>query len=725
MLSWNEVRARAAKFSKDWAEVTREQSEKQTFWNEFFNVFGLKRRSVAAFEQPVKNIRGKYSFIDLIWRGTLLVEHKSRGKSLDVASSQAFEYIADLVREGRHNEVPRYVVVSDFEKFALYDLEPDSQHGLPKLDEQQIETTEFNLSQFTEHIRAFAFLRGEKPVNLDPEDPANEKAYKIMAGLHDAVNAGGCKGHQLERFLVRILFCVFAEDTGIFDPGTFENFIRSHTREDGTDLGAQLNRFFDVLNTPEAERGKALDEDLAAFPYVNGKLFEEQLKFVDFDKSMRDALIACCEFQWAKISPAVFGSLFQGVMDANARRQSGGHYTSESNIMKVIRSLFLDALTAEFENIKADRSSRRKARLEEFQKKLRSLKFLDPACGCGNFLIITYRELRKLELEVLKELYGKDKRQGVLNVRDLCIVDVDQFYGIEISEWPALIAEVALWLMDHQMNMAVADAFGQNFRRLPLRASPHIVKDNALRYDWKQLISPAECSYVLGNPPFVGKQFQTSEQKRDMEIVTGNMKGGGVLDFVTGWYFKAAEYIKDTRIVVGFVSTNSISQGEQVGILWNELFSRASLKIHFAHRTFAWVMHMAWVRQVCGRLKSDYRYSNSLVYNNYPWPESATAKQRAGVEKKAIGVLEARKQHLPPNGKNTLADLYDPIAMPPELVEAHAELDSVVDQCYRKEPFKTERERVEYLFQLYEKITTPLAMTETTKKNQSCYAKTQ
>lgn len=589
LLSWNEVRDRAIKFAHEWAGTTSERAESQTFWNEFFEVFGIRRRVVATFEEPVLNIRGAYSFIDLFWRGIVLVEHKSSGQDLDRAQSQAFRYIQDLAREGRHEDIPRYVIVSDFTRFAIHDLEPGDQRNLPLFDQWRVRTTEFALPELRHHVREFAFLKGEKPLRLDPEDPANEKAYQIMADLHDTLELGGFTGHELERFLVRVLFCLFAEDTGIFEPSALQNFLEHRTSADGSDLGTQLNHLFEVLNTPENRRQRTLDEDLAAFPYVNGALFGERLGFPDFNRDMRNALIACCRFQWARISPAVFGSLFQGVMDDKERRQQGAHYTSERDIMKVVRSLFLDELRAEFETLKADRSTRQRARLEEFQAKLRSLNFLDPACGCGNFLVLTYRELRRLELDVLRALHLKDgEQQQVLNVRELCKVDVDQFYGIEIHEWPVRIAEVALWLMDHQMNVEVAEAFGQSFRRLPLQNTPHIVQGNALQLDWNTLIAKDKCSYILGNPPFVGKHLMTIEQSMDMDTVCGKLAGSGFLDYVTGWYLKSATYITGTKITVGFVSTNSITQGEQPGILWNALFQKHHVKIHFAHRTFAW-----------------------------------------------------------------------------------------------------------------------------------------
>jgi type I restriction-modification system DNA methylase subunit len=585
-LSWNEVRDRAIHFSRSWAGVTSESAEKQTFWNEFFSIFGRDRRAVAAFEVAVENIRGNYSSIDLLWPGVLLVEHKSQGRSLGAAESQAFAYIGDLARETRFDEIPRFVVVSDFARFALFDLEPEDQRDLPLFAGHRYTVTEFPLAEIHRYVRLFAFLKGERTVRPDPEDPANQKAYDRMCHLHDELKRGGISGNDLERLLVRLLFCLFAEDTGIYEPSAFQSFLRNHTRIDGSDLGARLNELFEVLNTPTQRRPRHLHEDLAQFPYVNGQLFSERLAFPVFTKEMREALIQAANFQWARVSPAVFGSLFQGVLLPTERRQHGAHYTSDRDIMKVVRSLFLDDLRAEFERLKGDRSTRRRAALEGFNLRLRQLRFLDPACGCGNFLIVSYRELRQLELDVLRELHAEGTGTAISL---LILVNVDQFYGIEYSEWPVRIAEVAMWLMDHQMNQAVTEAFGQTYARLPLTQSPHIVQGNALRLDWREVLPPADCSYVLGNPPFVGKQFRNPEQQSDMEIVWNGVSGAGVLDYVTCWYRKAADYISGNRVRVALVSTNSITQGEQVGILWGDLFGRFQLKIHFAHRTFKWI----------------------------------------------------------------------------------------------------------------------------------------
>lgn len=948
-LSWNEIRHNAIRFSKEWAGARRESAEKQTFWNEFFDCFGIKRRTVASFEEPVKRLSGDYGFIDLFWPGVVLVEHKSFGADLGKAESQAFRYIRDLAREGRQTEIPRYVIVSDFARMALYDLEPEEQLDLPLFDQFRVATLEFPLAEFHQQIYAFAFIPGYKQHRLRDQDPINIQAVEILGKLHDALEEGGYKGHDLEQFLVRVLFCLFAEDTSLFEREGFRLYLENRTTEDGSDLGLHLARLFDVFNTPTEKRQKNLDETLAAFPYVNGELFQEKLGFADFNRDMRNALLACTRFDWSRISPAIFGSLFQAVMEPRERRQIGAHYTSERDILKVVHSLFLDDLRAEFQSIKATRATSRRKRLEEFQQKLRQLRFLDPACGCGNFLVVTYRELRDLELDLLKELFGRQTELTLDDINRLSQVDVDQFFGIEIGEWPARIAEVALWLMDHQMNLKLSEAFGQLYQRLPLKKSPHIRCANALRTDWKELLPPAQCSYILGNPPFVGAKYQTDEQRSDMDFVAGAIKNSGLLDYVTGWYFKAAEYIQNTKIVTGFVSTNSITQGEQAGVIWEPLFQQFHISIHFAHRTFPWeseargkahvhvviigfgafesavkrisdteqgrlttvevrnispylvegpnlaisnrseplcdvpsigignkpidggyylftpedkaaflktepeakkyfrrwygsaefvkgierwclwlgdcppdklrqmpqcirivqlvaqyrrgeippkgkpvsdkntdrnkqtvllantptkfhvenmphsgflvipetgsekrhylpvgfmtpkdgicsnlvkimpnatlfhfgilssTMHLAWMHLIGGRMKSDPRYSVKLVYNNFPWPQQVSDKHHKAVEDKAQAVLDTRA--LFPEA--TLADLYDPLTMPAPLVKAHDALDRAVDRCYREKPFENDRQRVEFLFALYEQLTAPLLPVSKTKRTRS------
>ena len=568
-LSWNEIKHRAIAFSKEWKGETREEAEAKSFWDAFFHVFGVQRRTVASFEEPVKKLTGDWAYIDLFWPGTLLAEHKSAGKDLGKAHAQGMEYIRALASSGREKETPRYLIVSDFQRIAIHDLEPEqSGSGFQPLNagEQRQDaaaTLEFPLADFHRHIRHFFFVAGYRQHKLNPEDPANEEATRLMCELHDALEEGeygtdatGRAGHELKQFLVRLLFCLFGEDNGIFPTRAFHLFIEDHTAADGSDLGPKLGQLFDVLNTPEDRRQKNLDPDLLQFAYINGDLFRERLALPAFTTPMRAKLLACAAFDWSRISPAVFGSLFQAVMDAKERRQIGAHYTAERNILKVVRSLFLDELRAEFTRARALKIGKRE-RLIGLQKKIAALRFLDPACGCGNFLVITYRELRALELEILVELHtvvagGKhetkkeqrlQREMSLDEVNQLSLIDVDQMFGIEIEEFPARIAEVALWLTDHQANVRLSEAFGQFYKRIPLKKSPHIHVANALRLDWRTVLAPAECSYVLGNPPFVGKKEQSAEQKADMDAVWGGVKGAGVLDFVTAWYLKAAEYL--------------------------------------------------------------------------------------------------------------------------------------------------------------------------------------
>jgi type II restriction/modification system DNA methylase subunit YeeA len=954
-LSLNEIRKRAIEFSKEWEGATDERAESQSFWNAFFNVFGVSRKRVANFEKPIKKIGGHKGYIDLLWKGIVMVEHKSAGKDLDNAYKQARDYFPGLKDE----ELPRYIIVSNFQQIKLYD----------QLGEVE---SEFKLKDLQKNINLFGFISGYEQRVYKDQEPVNIEAAELMGGLHDALLTNGYQGHELEVMLVRLLFCLFAEDTSIFEKQEFTQYIELRTKEDGSDLGIHLAQLSEVLNTPENKRLKNLDEQLASFPYVNGSLYSEQLHFASFDSGMRSKLLKCCYFDWSIISPAIFGSMFQSVMNPKERRNLGAHYTSEKNILKLIKGLFLDEFYEEFETIKTNKS-----KLIKFQEKLSKLKFLDPACGSGNFLIITYRELRLLELEILKILF---KGQLVTDVSELSKIDVDAFYGIEYDEFASQIATVAMWLMDHQMNMKLNETFGGYHKRLPLKKSATIVHGNALRIDWQSLLNPLNSydivanhvniyleepnttykevnvkakthnvirgvnpnqsnkeqvrySYILGNPPFIGTSYQTKEQKEDMALVFNGVKSSGMLDYVCAWYLLASKYIKNSNTEVAFVSTNSISQGEQPSLLWNELY-RHGVKIKFGHRTFKWnneakgkaavhvviigfrfgdnsdkflfeyptisaeplsrkvrninpylvngddmtlpsiskpiceapsmqsgsalrdggfliisdqerdsflamhpegkkyikkfysgdeflngfhrwclwlkeinpsdlkkypeiilrldevrkfreastragtkkmaafptlfaeerqpksdfllipkvssenrlyipigymtkddiitdknffvpkatkfhfgvltsLMHMTWMRYVCGRLKSDYSYSNTIVYNNFPWPQDLPRQKTQGIEKLAQQVLKVRERY----PKNSLADLYDPLTMPPDLVRAHQDLDKFVDMCYRPQPFENEMQRIEFLFDLYKKYTRPLFGSEKKKRS--------
>jgi N-6 DNA Methylase len=916
-LSTNELRNRAAAFAQAHAGATYEKGETQTFYNEFFHIFGVERRQVARYEEHVKKLNNKSGFIDLFWPRVLLIEQKSAGRDLVKAAEQAGEYFDAL----KDSEKPRFQLVCDFQNFEL-------------LDRDTRKTDYFKLAELPNKIELFNFISGREQRVFKDQDPVNIQASELMGTIHDELEASGYKGHDLERFLVRLVFMLFADDTGIFEPrDILLDYILNRTQPDGSDTGSKLAELFQVLNTLETARNKNLDDDLNRFPHVNGDLFAEQLPFASFTSQMRETLIEACNFNWAKVSPAIFGSLFQSVMDAKERRKKGAHYTTEKNIMKVIGPLFLDELKVEFARLK-DLKRGRTQGLEAFRQGLGKLTFLDPACGCGNFLIIAYRELRELELSVLRELNPQGQRD--IGVEQISALDVDQFYGIEFEEFPARIAEVAMWMMDHIMNNQLSLEFGQTFIRIPLKKSPHIKHANALRFDWSELLAANKCSFILGNPPFIGHQQRDTAQKNDMHLVWGIDGQFNRLDYVACWFKRAMDYAAmNRRIRIAFVSTNSITQGEQCGILWPQIFAKG-LSIFFAHRTFQWnseargtaavhcvivglthdtvlhpsiyeyervrgepikstvrsingylidgpqyalpargkpragllkmfkgsqptdgaktknpdgsytitsnlimdsleraellredpnavrwlrpfvggdelisgeyrwclwlkdadpseirsskpildrlervktgrmksptesvrafakyptlftqdrqpsvaymavpevsseareyipiamlgsdiiasnklqiivganllyfgilnaALHMAWMRTVTGRLKSDYSYSPT-VYNTFPWPEMS-AEQEGKIAESAQGILDARAAW--PN--STLADLYDPDLMPPNLRKAHQTLDLAVDRLYRKAPFASERERVEHLFGLYEKLVAPL-----------------
>ncbi|MDO8604053.1 MAG: N-6 DNA methylase [bacterium] len=565
MISLNEIRNRALVFAHEWERECNEDAEAKSFWDGFFEVFGVPRRRVAAFEYNVKKQDGAQGFIDVLWKGVMLAEHKSRGKDLDKAYAQAKDYIPGL----KNAELPRYIVVSDFEKIRVYDLE-ENKHE------------EFLLKDLHKNIELFGFISGYTVRHYEKEEEASIKAAKLMADFHNEIAKTGYSGHDLDVFLARILFCLFAEDTGIFQQGQFRTYIEDRTNIDGSDLGIHLLQIFEVLNTPREKRQTNLDEQLNAFPHINGGVFAERIAPVSLDAGARLKLVKCCSFGWSEISASIFGSLFQGVMNEDSRRQLGAHYTSEKNILKVIQPLFLDELYVEFDQAKYDPK-----KLDAFHQKLAKLTFLDPACGCGNFLVVTYRELRRLELEIL-DIKNKTGQMRMFGTEDLSLLNVNQFYGIEIEESPALIARTAMYLVDHQMNNELSAKFGIPYLRLPLREPATIVNDNALTRKWEEVVPKHKLSYILGNPPFVGARIMSKGQKEVFLSIFDNAKGAGNLDFVTAWYEKASRYMVGTNIKTAFVSTNSICQGEQVGILWKRLKEKYGIVIHFAHQTFKW-----------------------------------------------------------------------------------------------------------------------------------------
>lgn len=576
-LSWNEIRARASVFSGEWADATYEKGEAQSFYNALFQVFGVKRRSVAHYEKQVQRLNTT-RYIDLFWKGKLLVEHKSAGADLAVARRQAEGYFEDLPERER----PRYLLLCDFQTFILLDLDEDTE-------------TQFKLSELHQNVEAFAFIIDATPRTFKDQDPVNVEASELLGKLHDELVTSGYKGEHLGLLLVRLVFCLFADNAGIFDTrGSLLQYLEDRTLEDGSDLGQHLTHIFEILNTPPESRSTKLDEDLAQFPYVNGDLFLGGIRTPDFDSQMRQLLLDACYFDWSAISPAIFGSLFQSVMDPDARRAQGAHYTTEQNIFKVIGPLFLDELRSDFDRLTRDRSTRAKNELEKLRRRLGTLRFFDPACGCGNFLIISYRELRLLEIDILKEL----ERRTPIAQLELVLessIDVDQFYGIEISEFPSRIAATAMWMMDHLMNNRLSRVFGEMFTRIPIAKSPHIHHGDALEISWKDVLPPEHCNYVLGNPPYVGNKLQLDTQRKQFQRIAKEFgTTSGSLDYVAAWFFLAGGYVKAGRSRLGsgpriaFVATNSITQGQQVGQLWPILLQSTELEISFAHQTFAW-----------------------------------------------------------------------------------------------------------------------------------------
>ena len=575
-LTWNEIEVRAAKFAEEWQAKPRhvEEQDAQTFEQEFFNVFGVNKKQVAEFESKVK-IEGKRGVgsIDLLWKGKILIEMKSTGKDLNAAFEQAYEYFENLDAD-KKTEI---ILVSDFAHFDYYDM---TDHG---------KKTSFLLKDFPKHIRLFESIAGYQKTEHAAESPVNIKAAENMGELHDALKSAGYSGHQLEVYLVRLLFCLFADDTGIFNDNQFYDYIKLRTTEDGQDLGEAVNSIFAVLNKPEEKRMKSMDDLLKGFPYINGGLFAEPLETAYFDSRMRDTLLRCAEFDWSEISPEIFGAMFQSVMNQEERHDLGAHYTSKENILKVIEPLFLNDLKQELAQICQTKNDReKKDMLVKFQEKLASLTFFDPACGCGNFLIVTYQEIRKLELQTLIELY-KDDDQQFLDIAHICKVKIDQFYGIEILEFPAQVAHVSLWLTDHLCNKEVGKKFGQVFKRIPLTKFENIHCCNSLTTDWSAIIPADRTCYIISNPPFLGARIMGKEQKQDVENLFNGTKNLGNLDYVCCWYKKAAEMMNARpEIKTALVSTNSITQGEQVAILWKPLFDQHRIHIDFAHRTFRW-----------------------------------------------------------------------------------------------------------------------------------------
>lgn len=903
---------RAEKFAKNFENADYESGQAQNFVRELCGVYGLDYLRSVEFEHRVRKVGGSgINRIDGFFAGLLLVEMKSAGKDLDDAYRQALAYIPLLKNS---QDAPRHILISDFQNLHLYDV---SGKAAP---------IKFKLADFKQHVNDLDFLLGYERILQERQEHATIEAANRLGELHDAIKNTGYAGEDLQSLLVRLLFCLFADDTHLFHvENAFQDAVKA-TNTAGDDLGGKLQRLFKRLDTDTRDTNKAKQSAqrtdgayayLLNFPYVNGQLFSKTIEICDFDAESRKALLSCCDLDWSAISPDIFGTLFQHIMHwddeasvgkTKKRRDFGAHYTSERNIRRAIDPLFVDDLKSELSQARGDAK-----KLDSFIKKLQILNIFDPACGCGNFLVVAYREIRSLEQQALLELNSIKKAQQLI---PQC--DVHQFHGIEIDPTAAEIATVAMWLTDHQMNQR----WGASYKRLPLKNKANIVCANALRIDWEKVIPAERCDYIVGNPPFLGKSNQSSAQKEDMALIFEGAKGAGVLDYVTAWYIKAWQQIlRNPGIKAAFVSTNSITQGEQVAILWQPLIQQG-LHIHFAHRTFKWnnegsgvavvhcvivgfgankpkkcdlwdysddisgegrllkarrinpylvdaplvilenrrrpicdvsemiygnkptdggnlllsddeknallvaepaaerwirpflgaeefinnisrwclwlkgisvegleelpivtqrvkrvekmrlaspkiptqklasnpilfgeirqtthpyilipqhtsetrkyiplgyldanticgnanfmlpnatlyhfgmlcsTMHNAWMRATCGRLESRYRYSNTIVYNNYPWPQNLDATQTKVIELAAQAVLDARAVH---KGES-LAWLYNPETMPLNLQNAHDELDVAVDDAYGYTGSDDDAPRVAFLFELYQKL---------------------
>lgn len=565
MILWDEIQQRALAFQARWRDTPgNEEQEAHQFMVEFMHVFGVQW--APGHTEAYVFVDGVRKRIDYLLPGKILIEMKSKGRSLLSAYTQAMTYVQALPPE----DAPVLVMVCDFDKIEVYNLHKNHKY------------TPFRVKDLAKKWKIFGLLAGMGADVIEPtEVEVNVNASYKMAKLHDSLKANNYSGHELEVYLVRLLFCLFAEDTGIFEPEAFKNYITG-SHPDGRDLASRLAELFDVLNTPTERRMSNLRPELARFRYINGNLFKARLPIAAYDKDMRGTLLECAtSFNWAEISPSIFGAMFQGVMDQDARRALGAHYTSEENILKVIRPLFLDALIEEFEA-----SMHTSAELLAFQEKLAGLKFLDPACGSGNFLIVSYQQLRKLELEVIKLLYPNAAQ--LPSSEDLIRVRPEQFYGIEIEDFPCEIAKVSMILVKHLCDMEFEEYYGRRVMDFPIRDNVNILNANALRFDWSELVPAEKLDYILGNPPFIGKKEQTSIQKNELLNLFPSGTPVGNLDYVVGWYVQAIKMMEQNpKIRAAFVSTNSISQGEQAP-LFQEYILKKDVEIIFAYRTFKW-----------------------------------------------------------------------------------------------------------------------------------------
>lgn len=914
----------ARAFASYWGEHGDEKQDTQRFWMDLLqNVLGVENPSqFIEFEVPV--MLSHTSFIDGFIPSTrVLIEQKSEDIDLKKGSRQSDGSMLTPFQQARryagylpHNQNPRWIVVCNFREFQIHDMNrPNDEPELLKLEELE---TQFHRLHFLVDT-GDTNIKKEMEISLQAGDIVGVLYDALLEKYKDPTDPETLK--SLNALCVRLVFCLYAEDAGIFGArGMFHDYLKRHV----ADARRALIDLFKVLDTKEEDRDPYMDEDLAAFPYVNGGLFaDESVVIPRLDESIVDLILhkASEDFDWSEISPTIFGAVFESTLNPETRRAGGMHYTSIENIHKVIDPLFLDGLKREFSEIAAiGEIKARNRKFRAFQAKLAGLKFLDPACGSGNFLTETYLSLRRLENDILRQLTDQVMFGGVQK-EDLIQVSIGQFYGIEINDFAVTVARTALWIAESQMMKETEDVVHMSLDFLPLRSYANITEGNALRLDWESVVPKHQLSYIMGNPPFVGYSLQSKEQKKDILSIYVNEKGkpyktAGKIDYVAGWYFKASQLIQGTNIRIAFVSTNSITQGEQVAGVWKPLYNRFGIHIDFAYRTFRWDseaslkahvhcviigfsvapnsvekkiyseghfqkaeninaylmdaptvfiesrskslcevpemlygnkptdggflfltndeyqdvqkrepeilkyirrvygasefinnkprfciwlvgvspaeirkskfimervesvrkfrlastkaatrksaemptlfqevrhpnsdyiivprhstetrkyiplgfvspeiivndavqiipnattyhfgvltsnVHMAWMRAVCGRIKSDYRYSKDIVYNNFPWP-TPTEEQKTKIEQTAQGILDARALYT----DCSLADLYDEVTMPVELRRAHQANDKAVMAAYGF-PVRTTTEAscVAELMRMYQKL---------------------
>jgi type I restriction-modification system DNA methylase subunit len=589
-----EHRLAAKQFAADWQGRGDEKQETQTFWLALLQkVYGVTEPDkFISFEKTVnvdnvKTGKSNTKFIDgYIGATRVLIEQKGAKIDLNKGELQSDGSLLSPYQQARRyggylpvNQQPRWIVVCNFKEFRIHDM--NHPNDTPEI---------LLLSDLEKEYARLNFLVNTGDENIRKEMEISLQAGELVGVLYDALLKQYAEPESeqtlksLNALCVRLVFCLYAEDSGIFGKrNMFHDYLQAHRAEDRR----ALINLFRVLDQKEDERDRYLDDDLAAFPYVNGGLFaNEDIEIPRLGDEIIDLLLsrASEDFDWSAISPTIFGAVFESTLNPQTRRSGGMHYTSIENIHKVIDPLFLDALKTELNDIKSISVKRnRDAKLRIFQTRLASLTFLDPACGSGNFLTETYLSLRRLENEVLSLLY---EGQIVMDMNDPIQVSISQFYGIEINDFAVTVAKTALWIAESQMMKETEDVVRMSLDFLPLKTNAHIVEGNALQMDWEDVVSKMQLNYIMGNPPFIGYTYQSTEQKADLQNTMAGI--GKNIDYVSGWYFKAAQLMQSTAIRTAFVSTNSITQGEQVAGVWKPMFECLGIHIDFAHRTFRW-----------------------------------------------------------------------------------------------------------------------------------------